>query len=40
MQAIKTQADQLVALGKPLDHEDLIEKILKGLDDDYQMITS
>ena len=38
MQAIKTRVDQLVVLGKPLDHEDLIEKILEGLDDDYQSV--
>ena len=38
MQAIKTWAEELAALGKPLDHEDLIEKILEGLDDDYQPI--
>ena len=35
MQAIKTRADQLAALGKPLVHEDLIEKILEALDEDY-----
>ena len=29
MQAIKTRVDQLLTLGKPLDHEDLIEKILE-----------
>ena len=38
MQSIKTRADQLATLRKPLDHEDLIEKILEGLDDDYQPI--
>ena len=38
MQSIKIRADQLVALDKPLDHEDLIEKILEGPDDDYQSI--
>ena len=38
MQSIKTWIDQLAALGKPLDHEDLSEKILEGLDDDYQSI--
>ena len=38
MKAIKTRADQLAALGKPLDHEDLIKKILEGLDEDYQSI--
>ena len=31
MQAIKTQVDELAALGKLLDYEDLIEKILEGL---------
>ena len=35
MQAVKTRNDELTALGKPLDYEDLIEKILEGLDDDY-----
>ena len=39
MQFIKCRVDQLVALGKPLDHEDLIDKILDGLDDDYKTIT-
>ena len=38
MQAIKTRADKLFALGKTLNHEDLIEKILEALDDDYQPI--
>ena len=38
MQFIKCRADQLTALGKPLDHEDLIDKILDGLDDDYKTI--
>ena len=38
MLAIKTKSDQLATLGKPLDHEDLIEKILEGLDDDYQLV--
>ncbi|RVW13786.1 Retrovirus-related Pol polyprotein from transposon RE1 [Vitis vinifera] len=35
MQSIKTRADEL---GKPLDQEDLIEKILEGLDENYQSI--
>ena len=39
MQFIKCHVDQLVALGKPLNHEDLIDKILDGLDDDYKTIT-
>ncbi|KAI4353620.1 hypothetical protein L6164_002554 [Bauhinia variegata] len=38
MQHIKAYANELATLGKPLDHEDLIEKILDGLDDDYQPI--
>ena len=38
MQFIKCRADQLAALGKPLDHENLIDKILNGLDDDYKTI--
>ncbi|KAL6342026.1 hypothetical protein AAG906_038272 [Vitis piasezkii] len=38
MQSIKTRADELAALGKPLDHEDLIEKVLEGLDENYQSI--
>lgn len=36
LQSIKTKADQLALLGKPLDHEDIIEYILDGLDDDYR----
>ena len=35
MQSIKIRANQPAALGKPFDHEDLIEKILEGIDDDY-----
>ena len=38
MQFIKCRVDKLAALGKPLDHEDLINKILDGLDDDYKTI--
>ncbi|KAL4284704.1 hypothetical protein GQ457_16G003810 [Hibiscus cannabinus] len=38
MQAIKTKVDELTALGKPLDAEDLIEKILDGIDDSYQLV--
>ncbi|RVX13659.1 Retrovirus-related Pol polyprotein from transposon RE1 [Vitis vinifera] len=38
MQSIKTQADELAALGKPLDQEDLIKKVLEGLDENYQSI--
>ncbi|XP_021724287.1 uncharacterized protein LOC110691642 [Chenopodium quinoa] len=32
MQAIKACVDQLATVGKPMDHEDVIEKILNGLD--------
>ena len=38
MQFIKCHANQLATLGKPLDHEDLIDKILDGLDDDYKTV--
>ncbi|KAE8697600.1 hypothetical protein F3Y22_tig00110621pilonHSYRG00550 [Hibiscus syriacus] len=38
MQYIKCRTDQLAALGKSMDHEDIIEKILEGLDDDYRHI--
>ncbi|RVW53564.1 Retrovirus-related Pol polyprotein from transposon RE2 [Vitis vinifera] len=38
MQSIKTRADELATLGKPLDQEDLIEKVLEGLDENYQSI--
>ncbi|GMI63710.1 hypothetical protein like AT1G34070 [Hibiscus trionum] len=38
IQAIKIKADELASLGKPLDHEDLIEKVLEGLDDTYQSV--
>ena len=38
MQFIKTCADELAALGKPMDVEDLTKKILDGLDDDYKPI--
>ena len=38
MQSIKARTDELAALGKPLDHEDLIEKILEGLDEQYQSV--
>ncbi|KAE8674326.1 hypothetical protein F3Y22_tig00111758pilonHSYRG00069 [Hibiscus syriacus] len=38
MQSIKIRADELATLGKPLDHEDLIEKVLEGLDENYQSI--
>ena len=38
MHFIKTCADELALLSKPLDDEDLIEKILDGLNDEYKSI--
>ena len=38
MQFIKGRADELVILGKPLDEDDLIDKILNGLGDVYKSI--
>ncbi|KAL9230659.1 hypothetical protein vseg_005982 [Gypsophila vaccaria] len=32
MQAIKACTDDLAQLGKPMDHEDIISKVIKGLD--------
>ena len=40
MHFINYQADQLAALGKLLDHEDIIDGILNGLDEDYKSITN
>ncbi|RVW24244.1 Retrovirus-related Pol polyprotein from transposon RE1 [Vitis vinifera] len=34
MQAIKTCANELALLGKPVDDEDLIDRVLKGLSDE------
>lgn len=36
LQTIKAQANELALLGAPLDEEDLIEKILDGLGDNYK----
>lgn len=36
MRAMKTKADELALLGKPIDAEDLIEQILAGLPEDYK----
>lgn len=36
LQAIKARADELALLGAPLDAEDLTEKILDGLSDEYK----
>ncbi|CAH9083683.1 unnamed protein product [Cuscuta epithymum] len=38
MHFIKTAADELALLGKPLDHEDFIETILDGLDESYKSV--
>ena len=38
MRFIKCRAEQLAALRKPLDHEDLIDRILDGLDEDYKSL--
>ena len=38
MQAIKTRADELALLGKPIDDEDLIDLVLEGLSDEYKSI--
>ncbi|KAE8655255.1 hypothetical protein F3Y22_tig00117034pilonHSYRG01611 [Hibiscus syriacus] len=38
MWSIKMRPDELTTLGKLLDHEDLIEKVLEGLDENYQCI--
>jgi len=36
MQTIKTRADDLVLLGASLDEEEITDKILDGLGDDYK----
>lgn len=38
MQAIKSCADRLAALGKPIEQEDLIDKVLSGLDESYSPV--
>lgn len=38
MEFVKSRADELVVLGKPLDREDLIETTLDGLDYDYKAV--
>lgn len=38
MQSIKSKADSLDLLGSPVDHEDLTDIILEGLDDDYKYV--
>lgn len=38
MQAIKACVDRLAALGKAMDHEDIIEHVLNGLTSDYDSV--
>lgn len=38
MQAVKACADQLVALGQNVEHQDLIDKVLLGLDESYNSV--
>ncbi|GMJ04082.1 hypothetical protein HRI_004077400 [Hibiscus trionum] len=38
MQAIKIKVDELDTLGKSLDADDLIEKVMEGLDDTFQPV--
>ncbi|RVW90987.1 Retrovirus-related Pol polyprotein from transposon RE1 [Vitis vinifera] len=38
MQAIKTRVDELALLGKPIDDEDLIDRVLEGLSDEYKSV--
>ena len=38
IQAIKTRADELALLGKPVDDEDLIDRVLEGLSDEYKSV--
>lgn len=38
MESTKVRAGELATLGEPLDLEDLIEKVLDGLDENYQSV--
>ena len=38
LQSLKVIADQLASLGKPIDYEDFIERILDGLDSNYKSL--
>ena len=38
MQAIKTHADEVALLRKPVDDEDLIDRVLEGLSDKYKSV--
>ena len=35
---IKTRANELAILGKPIDNEDLIDRVLEGLSDEYKSV--
>ena len=37
MHSIKSLVDDLASMGKPLDHEDLIDRVLDGLDSSYDL---
>ena len=38
LQSLKVIADQLASLGKPIEHEGFIEKILNSLDSNYKSL--
>lgn len=38
MQAVTTTTDLLASLGKPVDADDLVTYVLKGLDQSYQTV--
>ena len=38
MQAIQTRANELALLGKLIDDEDLIDRVLEGLSDEYKFV--
>ena len=38
MHSIKSLVDDLASMGKPLDHEDLIDRVLDGLDSLYDLL--
>ena len=38
MQFIKAHADELMSLGKPMDHNDILEKILDGLESKFHYV--
>ena len=35
---IKTHADKLAFIGKPVDDEDLTDRVLEGLSDEYKFV--